>query len=98
MGLRHLCVGNPKHKEFWHRGRKGSLCPREITRERAQALLDEGVCLDGVRYGPCAKEWLLPDVPIEAAGRNGKAILVGWMVSTVFLRDSDVKSLALAGD
>jgi hypothetical protein len=42
---------NRKHKEPWQRGRKGSLCPREITQAQAQALL-AGSILDGrKRYG-----------------------------------------------
>lgn len=32
--------GNPKHKNPWQRGRRGSLCPREIGLEQAQILLD----------------------------------------------------------
>ena len=32
--------GNPKHKEPWQRGRKGSLCPKEISVETARELLE----------------------------------------------------------
>ncbi len=32
--------GNPKHKEPWQRGRRGSLCPKEVHLPLAQKLLD----------------------------------------------------------
>ena len=31
--------GNPKHKQPWQRGRRGSLCPRDMSQTTAQALL-----------------------------------------------------------
>jgi hypothetical protein len=31
---------NPKHAEPWTSGRRGTLCPREITLQEAQRLLD----------------------------------------------------------
>jgi hypothetical protein len=34
---------NPKHKQPWQRGRRGALCPQEITLAQAQALLDGSV-------------------------------------------------------
>ena len=34
--------GNPKHKQPWQRGRRGSLCPGSIDREKAQELLSTG--------------------------------------------------------
>jgi len=41
---------NPKHRDPWQPGRKGSLCPVSITTANAQALL-EGSELDGkIRY------------------------------------------------
>ena len=43
-------VPNPKHKEPWQRGRKGSPCPREINQEQAQQLLNESVLVDQKRY------------------------------------------------
>ena len=54
--------GNPKHKEPWQRGRKGSLCPKEIAPSLAQHLLDTSQLHDGQRYAVhegkayCAKE------------------------------------------
>jgi len=42
--------GNPKHKEPWQPGRKGSLCPRELG-ERAQVLLSESEPFEDKRYG-----------------------------------------------
>lgn len=77
MSSRHRYVGNPKHKEPWQRGRKGSLCPREITRERAQALLDESICLDGVRYALCDGVAFIGRS--DAAGRIWHGYPVGWM-------------------
>jgi hypothetical protein len=43
-------VSNPKHKEPWQRGRRGSICPREISPEQAQQLLNESVLVDQKRY------------------------------------------------
>lgn len=54
---------NPKHRDPWQRGRKGSLCPR-IAKEAAQDLLDVSeaaadlggkryACLEGLAY--CAQ-------------------------------------------
>ena len=34
---------NDKHKEPWRRGRRGSLCPREIGPGMAQALLSDSL-------------------------------------------------------
>jgi hypothetical protein len=45
-----LDEANPKHKEPWQPGRKGSLCPRWTT-EAAQHLLDQSVVApDGKRF------------------------------------------------
>lgn len=56
FGLLGLCKGsdvryegNPKHKEPWQRGRKGSLCPIEAG-EVAQRLLDLSASWKGKRY------------------------------------------------
>ena len=40
---------NPKHKEPWQRGRKGSLCP-EMPEHLAQELLNESVEYGRKRY------------------------------------------------
>lgn len=54
--------GNPKHKEPWQPGRRGSMCPRSITLELAQKLLDGSVAAGGARYATvegvafCARE------------------------------------------
>jgi hypothetical protein len=42
--------GNPKHKAPWQPGRKGSLCPPDISFERAQELLLAGVVEGRRRY------------------------------------------------
>jgi hypothetical protein len=42
--------GNPKHKEPWQPGRKGSLCPKDVTLERARELLDSSVENGSARY------------------------------------------------
>lgn len=42
--------GNPKHKEPWQRGRRGSLCPTDIDSTRAQALLDQSEAAGRKRY------------------------------------------------
>lgn len=43
--------GNPKHKHPWVGGRRGSLCPREITVEQAQAMLQSSMLHGKKRYG-----------------------------------------------
>ena len=43
-------VPNPKHKEPWQRGRRGSVCPTEITPEQAQQLLNDSELVDQKRY------------------------------------------------
>lgn len=43
-------VGNPKHKEPWIGGRRGSLCPKDITIEQAQALLNRSILYGKKRY------------------------------------------------
>ncbi len=43
---------NPKHKEPWQRGRRGSLCPPEITKEVAIELLTASVKSGQGRYSP----------------------------------------------
>ena len=40
---------NPKHSEPWQRGKKGSLCPKDM-RSLAQQLLDGSVLVDENRY------------------------------------------------
>ncbi len=42
--------GNPKHKEPWQPGRKGSLCPTDVTLERATELLHLSVAKGNARY------------------------------------------------
>lgn len=41
---------NPKHKEPWHHGRSGTLCPR-WSWEQAQQILDQSVVEGQQRYG-----------------------------------------------
>ena len=40
---------NPKHKEPWQPGRKGSLCPKE-THSHANALLEDSIGVGDKRY------------------------------------------------
>ena len=42
--------GNAKHKEPWQRGRRGSLCPKEIDFSRAQTLLLQSEAIGRKRY------------------------------------------------
>jgi len=42
--------GNPKHKEPWQPGRRGSLCPRSVDARVAQQLLEESVPVGSARY------------------------------------------------
>lgn len=42
-------VGNPKHKEPWQPGRRGSLCPKEVW-PYAQRLLDNSILHGKQRY------------------------------------------------
>ena len=48
LGLRY--APNPKHKEPWQRGRRGSVCPREITEQQAQQLLNGSELIGEKRY------------------------------------------------
>ena len=41
---------NPKHKRPWQCGRRGSLCPTELCRTTAQALLLDSVQVGKKRY------------------------------------------------
>lgn len=41
--------GNPKHKEPWQRGRRGSLCPPEV-KELARSLLEWSELVGEKRY------------------------------------------------
>ena len=41
---------NPKHSEPWQRGRRGTLCPKEIDLDVAQDLLAESVAEGKKRY------------------------------------------------
>ena len=43
-------VANPKHKEPWQRGRRGSLCPTEITPSIAADLLERSEVSGQSRY------------------------------------------------
>ncbi|MFH1136552.1 MAG: hypothetical protein V1816_10770 [Pseudomonadota bacterium] len=48
-----LYEGNDKHKRPFQRGRKGSLCPKEMS-VTAQALLEDSILADdGKRYATC---------------------------------------------
>ncbi len=38
---------NEKHKHPWQRGRRGSMCPANMSPEEAQALLEAGEALPG---------------------------------------------------
>lgn len=55
-------AGNAKHKEPWQPGQRGSLCPREVDAEAAQALLEDSVADGTKRYATdgdrayCAQE------------------------------------------
>lgn len=41
---------NPKHKEPWQRGKRGSLCPRSIDQHLAQQLLERSIPDGKKRY------------------------------------------------
>jgi hypothetical protein len=45
-----LYQANPKHKDPWQAGRKGSLCPRDLDETQRQRLLDESVTQGDKRY------------------------------------------------
>jgi hypothetical protein len=42
--------GNTKHKHPWQPGRKGSLCPPDISPEKAQELLEQSIEYRRHRY------------------------------------------------
>lgn len=41
---------NPKHKEPWQRGRRGTLCPDDVDRTIARQLLEGSELQGGKRY------------------------------------------------
>jgi len=41
---------NPKHRAPWQAGRRGSLCPRDITIQQAQVLLNSSILCGKKRY------------------------------------------------
>ena len=45
-----LYEGNPKHRDPWQSGRRGTLCPRGISVEQAQELLLDSIVHGGQRY------------------------------------------------
>ena len=58
---------NCKHKEPWQRGRRGTLCPRDVDRTIAEQLLADSELEGGKRYAAhdgrayCAQQHL-PDL------------------------------------
>lgn len=86
--------GNPKHKEPWQPGRKGSLCPRDITRERANSLLQSSIVVGNKRYGAdggrafCAQEH-------NATKGRWHGYPVGWREVSATVRQQLIKSGAL---
>lgn len=42
--------GTQKHKEPWQRGRRGTLCPKDIDQETATRLLSRSHPANGKRY------------------------------------------------
>lgn len=42
--------GNDKHKKPWQRGRKGSLCPKDIELDDAETMLEQSVLEGEKRY------------------------------------------------
>ncbi len=77
--------GNRKHKEPWQPGRKGSLCPRDITVDRAKELLQSSILDQNKRYGAdggrafCAQEH-------NATKGRWHGYPVGWKEVSVAVR------------
>lgn len=67
---------NPKHKEPWQPGRKGTLCPKELTLLAAAKLLVESVEHDGAR-------WAVRDGRAFKAKPHAKDRWHGWPVGWV---------------
>lgn len=59
-------IGNPKHKDPWQRGRRGSLCPPEISQEDAQKMLSDSYLHGRHRYAVRA------GVIYKAQGKDGR--------------------------
>jgi hypothetical protein len=81
--------GNPKHKEPWQPGRRGSLCPPDVDQALAQGLLDQSE-LDGAkRYAThdgrafCGQS--------EDDGRHWHGYPVGWVEVPESLRQRFVR-------
>lgn len=56
--------GSAKHKEPWQRGRKGTLCPGDMSKETAQALFELRNKL-GLGYGPIDIDEVVDDLAIS---------------------------------
>lgn len=63
---------NPKHKEPWQRGRRGSLCPQMAPDEAAQLLLDSEMVGE--------KRYATAEGRAYCAKEHGEDIWHGWPV------------------
>ena len=48
--MRYDAKSNVKHREPWQRGRRGTLCPKDINEEMAQVLLQDSEAVGAKRY------------------------------------------------
>lgn len=73
---------NPKHKEPWQRGRRGSLCPKNLTIKDVLRLLREESVLHGqARYA-------IHEGRAFKATANHEGIWHGWPVGWVEVPES----------
>jgi hypothetical protein len=76
---------NPKHKEPWQRGRRGSLCPRDLKLKDALKLLrEESILHDESRYAVFNGRAFKAAVNHEGVWHGWP---VGWMEVPASLRN-----------
>ncbi|HXP62677.1 MAG TPA: hypothetical protein VN829_19410 [Dongiaceae bacterium] len=86
--------GNPKHKAPWQPGRKGSLCPADISLDTARQLLQSSILVGRRRYGAdkgrafCAQQH-------DAAKDRWHGYPVGWRDVPVAVRQQLIEAAAL---
>jgi len=89
--------GNPKHKEPWQPGRKGSLCPsrEKLPGLNPQTLLETSVCCGTVRYA-VYEGWPFEGRAEDQDGKIWHGYPVEWNevpppVKSDWLRDKTIK-------
>jgi hypothetical protein len=83
--------GNPKHKAPWQPGRKGSLCPSDISLEAARRLLVSSV-VEGKRRYAVDKGRAFCAQQRDAAKNRWHGYPVGWREVPASVRQQCMQS------